>query len=217
MSFFSKILNMIFPEKCLSCGKQGSLLCKKCLYSLPRASKVAPETISVFEYRHKAMKDLMWKLKYSHAKRIADILSPILYETLFYEISERQMSENFLNPLLVAIPISKSRKRGRGYNQSEAIIESLLAQDKQKIWNYAKNVLIKVRETPPQARIKVRSERLANLKWALIVNEKMKDEIKGRNVVVVDDITTTGGTLEEARRALRKAGARRILGFTVAH
>ena len=74
---------------------------------------------------------------------------------------------------------------------------------------------IKNKETIHQANIKNRNIRLKNLIGSFIV--KNKEEIKNRNIILIDDITTTGATLNEARKTLKKAGAKKIVAFTVAH
>lgn len=216
MNILLSLFSILFPEKCLGCGAAGGLVCSECLRGMPRAVEVYPDTISVFEYRHKVMKDLMWKMKYSHARSVAALLAPHLYETLVSELSERSL-EGFVEPIFVGIPISKTRKRGRGYNQSEVLAHTLANFDKANAFPFVKDALVKTRDTTPQARIKNRSFRLSNLKNAFVVNQKYKHKVRGRNIVIVDDISTTGATIEEARRALRKAGARHILGFTIAH
>ena len=81
------------------------------------------------------------------------------------------------------------------------------------------NVLIKIKETEHQARIKNRNIRLKNLvgSFAIKNTEKNSNLIKGRNIILIDDITTTGATLAEAKKILKQAGARKIIAFTVAH
>ena len=78
-----------------------------------------------------------------------------------------------------------------------------------------KNILIKPKETEHQARIKDRRERLKNLIGSFAV--KNGEKIKNKNIILIDDITTTGATLSEARKILKQYGARRIIAFTVAH
>ena len=89
--------------------------------------------------------------------------------------------------------------------------------------NFRRNILIKNKETEHQAHIKNRKERLKNLIGSFTIKSSKQNAkenisiIKGRNIILIDDITTTGATLNEAKKILRQAGARKIIAFTVAH
>ncbi|KKS56700.1 MAG: Competence protein F, partial [Candidatus Nomurabacteria bacterium GW2011_GWF1_42_40] len=78
-----------------------------------------------------------------------------------------------------------------------------------------KDILIKPKDTKHQAHIENRSERLKNIIGSFTV--KNSEIIKGRNIILIDDILTTGATLSEARKVLKRAGARKVIAFTVAH
>ena len=80
-----------------------------------------------------------------------------------------------------------------------------------------KNILIKPKETKHQARIHNRGERLKNIIGSFAIKNTEKNLLKNRNIILIDDIITTGATLTEARKTLKKAGARKIIAFTVAH
>jgi predicted amidophosphoribosyltransferase len=87
--------------------------------------------------------------------------------------------------------------------------------DTEKNFELKTNILIKVKETEHQARIKDRRVRLKNLENSYAV--KNEASLENRNVILIDDITTTGATLNEARKILKEFGARKIIAFTVAH
>ena len=78
-----------------------------------------------------------------------------------------------------------------------------------------KNILIKIKETKHQAQIKDRRERLKNLAGSLAI--KNAELIKSRNIILIDDVTTTGATLNEAKKILKQSGAGKVIAFTVAH
>ena len=82
-----------------------------------------------------------------------------------------------------------------------------------------KNILIKIKDTEHQARIKNRNERIKNMTGTFAIKdlEKNKKLIMKKNIILIDDILTTGATLSEARKVLRQAGARKVIAFTVAH
>ena len=76
------------------------------------------------------------------------------------------------------------------------------------------SALRKVKDTPAQTKMDKRIERLRNLKGCFLADP---EAVCGRNIILIDDVATTGATLDEARRALRKAGARKVIAFTIAH
>ena len=82
-----------------------------------------------------------------------------------------------------------------------------------------KDFLIKPKETEHQARIENRKERLKNIQGSFAVKNTANNinSIKNKNIILIDDITTTGATLAEARKVLKQAGARKVIAFTVAH
>ena len=151
--------------------------------------------------------------KFEQKFAVVDDLGQILFDHLFEELAERAIFENNQKPILVPIPLSKKSLRARGYNQSEIIAKALAEKSDAKL--IVENLLEKIKETATQHSIKNRNERLKNLRGVFAVKENSK--IKGRNIILIDDITTTHGTLIEAKRALKDAGTRSVIGFTVAH
>lgn len=152
-------------------------------------------------------------LKFEHKFSVVDDLSQILFDHLFEELTERAIFENNQKPILIPIPLSKKSLRARGYNQSEIVARSLA--DKSNNLLIVENILEKTRETVTQHSIRNRNERLKNLRGVFVVKEN--SEIKGKNIILIDDITTTHGTLIEARRTLLASGARSVMAFTIAH
>jgi competence protein ComFC len=144
------------------------------------------------------------------------------------ELSELSMLENFTKPILIPIPLAKKRLRLRGYNQSELICQELIKVNNTRLstsidngidLTLEKNILIKPKDTEHQARIRDRNLRLKNLSGSFTIKniDKNKVLLKNRNIILVDDITTTGATLGEARKTLKQCGARKIIAFTIAH
>lgn len=222
MRFFNTILDIIFPTKCLSCGKTGMDLCLSCLLESPPAENENTNWIfSVYNYHHPPVKKALWLFKYNNKKRLANIFAEVVYEKILEELSELSVMENFREPLLVPIPLSAQRKRERGYNQAQLICEEMVKinnQRQEKIsLNLEKDILIKTKETEHQARIKDRNTRLKNIIGSFAVKETEKNKIKNRNIILIDDITTTGATLTEAKKVLKQAGARKVIAFTIAH
>ena len=216
MYFLNTILDIFFPIYCLSCHKRGEYICLKCLLESPQAERESEKWIHpIYDYRHPSIKKALWLLKYSGKKRLAQTFASILYERILEELADLSIMENFRKPILIPIPISKQRRRERGYNQTELICRELIKLDRNKNFELESNILIKNHETVHQARIKDRRERLKNLAGSFTI--KNLEKIKNRNIILIDDITTTGATLNEAKKTLKIAGAKKIVAFTVAH
>ena len=240
MSFLNTILDIVFPVKCILCGKTGVDLCLECLRDAPGAERESAKWIfPLYDYRYPVVKKSLWLLKYKGKKRLARVFAEIIYEKILEELSELSVLENFINPILVPIPLSPKRYRERGYNQAQLICEEILKIQKRnyltppashssplqqgwrgaggEVFTLENNILIKIKDTEHQARIKNRNERLKNIIGSFGVKNEKINLIKNRNIILIDDILTTSATLNEARKTLKQAGARKIIAFTVAH
>jgi len=225
-TIINSILDTVFPVKCILCGKSGMDLCLTCLKDAPAAERESARWIfPLYDYRHPAIKKSLWLFKYKNKKRLANVFAEIIYEKILEELSELSVLENFVEIILIPIPLSPKRYRERGYNQTELICKELIkinnTRDNINL-KLENNILIKPKETEHQARIKNRNERLKNIIGSFAIkNSKQNTEkiktIKNRNIILIDDITTTGATLSEARKVLKQAGARKVIAFTVAH
>ncbi len=219
MRFLNTILNIVFPVNCVSCGKEGSDLCLNCLSNSPSAERESANWIfPLFDYRHIPIKKSIWLLKYKGKKHLADIFAEIMYDKIMEELSELSLLKNFREPILIPIPLSPKRHRGRGYNQAELICRELIKINNLRHgveMKLEKNILIKTKETEHQANIKDRKDRLKNLTDSFSI--KNGELIKNKNIILIDDVSTTGATLTEAKKILKQSGAKKVIAFTVAH
>ena len=216
MSILDTILETIFPQKCSCCGLSGKNLCSRCLSTCPQAERETPPWVyPLFDYRHPPIKKIIWLIKYSGKKRILKDLAEILYERIIEEYSELKIMENFKNPILIPVPLSKKRYKERGYNQAEFLCREIIKIDANKYLTLDTNILFKNKETEHQAKIKDKSHRLRNLSGTFEI--KTGINLKNKNIILIDDVTTTGATLTEAKKVLKNAGARKIIAFTIAH
>lgn len=210
------LFGAIYPISCLGCGKKDEGLCAKCLAHLPPPDFNRDEQIiAAFSYQNKVVKKAIWRLKYRDGRYLAPILAKALYERLLPELSDLKLLQNFTGALLVPIPLSAKRLRKRGYNQAELLAQALTEEDRGENFTLEKNTLVRTIDTPPQADIKNKSERKNNVRRCFAV--KNPGLVRGKNIILIDDVATTGATLLEAERALKKAGARRFLKIAVAH
>lgn len=185
----------------------------------PAESLKDKHTMALFDYGHPIVKEIIWELKYSGNVRIAEKLGELLYDHLRHELSDLALFESASwrmdKPILVPIPMSDKRRFERGWNQSELLAEEVLKRDSQNLFKYLPRQLVKIRDTESQTKTASRKERLENLRHSMKVLKA--SSVAGACVIVLDDVTTTGSTFAEARRALRAAGARKILCVAVAH
>lgn len=216
MTFLNTILDMVFPVNCVSCGRTGSYFCLKCLSESPTAERESVEWVfPVFDYRHPPVKKALWLLKYKNKKKLAKVFAEVLHGKILEELSDLSIMNNFRNPILIPIPLSLRRYRERGYNQAELICKELVKLDNNTNFKLETNILIKPKDTEHQARIRNKNERMKNIIGSFAV--KNEDLVKGKNIILIDDILTTGATLSEAKKVLKKSGARKVIAFTVAH
>lgn len=219
MHILDTILNSIFPIYCVSCKISGKNMCSKCLSLCPSAERETMYWIfPIFDYRHPPIKKIIWLIKYSGKKKLIKEFAEILYGSIVEELAELGMMENFKNPILIPIPLSNKRYRERGFNQAQLISEEIVKLDFESNNNYLileNNVLIKIKETEHQAQLKNRNARLRNLSGTFSI--KNENKIKNRNIILIDDVTTTGATLTEAKKILKQYGAKKIIAFTIAH
>lgn len=210
------VLETLFPSKCLSCGKKNEILCDLCVSKIKPAERETEEKIfSVFDYRDPVIKKAIWELKYYKKKHTAERLGQLLHEFLLEEIANMRSINSGQAFCIIPVPISNKKTRLRGYNQSYAIAKSFCEHSDDKIFELKNNIITKEVETLPQARLKNRQDRLKNIKGVFGI--KNKKEIKGRTIIIIDDVTTTGGTILEIMKILKQAGAKKVVGFTVAH
>ena len=211
----SGLWNFIFPLSCVGCTRHGSALCTKCLSEISLADTSVDKNIyPVFDYKHPIVKRALWELKFKNNKAVAQPLAQALYDKMLEEMQELEIFQGFTNPLIIPIPLSKRREKERGYNQSEILCTELSFIDPMSFKLYT-NVLYKTFDTKQQTKTRNRSERKNNLRGCFAV--KHQEKIKGKNIILIDDIVTTGATISEARKVLKMFGAKKIIAFTVAH
>ena len=112
---------------------------------------------------------------------------------------------------MVPVPLHKKRLNRRGFNQSEILAERFAADYKLEV---AKNILIRTKNVKPQADIEDREHRLNNIEGSFACPNQ--EGLDGRNIILVDDISTTGATLNECAKALAEKGAGKVRALVIA-
>ena len=169
--------------------------------------------LSLFSYRDELVREMLLALKFRGKRRMAELFGTILHEVVLEDLAEKKLFTSFLRPLLVAIPLSPARLRERGYNQTLLIAEMFARLAGEEI-ELAPDALIKIKNTPAQTSLGEREAREQNVRGAFAANAP---RVTGRDIILLDDIVTTGSTLTEAYAALRAAGARQIFPIAIAH
>ncbi|MBU4353430.1 ComF family protein [Candidatus Parcubacteria bacterium] len=209
-------LNFLFPQKCVGCGIKNNPpsdgLCDECLAKIDYSGGAPrPYIFAASAYNDAYIKKTIWLLKYRGARGAAESLAKLIYERAGearLPIGSRASKSNWI---IIPIPLSKKRLRERGFNQSELIGKHLSARMSVRMET---NVLYKKFHTETQVSVKDKNERLKNLKGSFGV--KNPDMIRGANIILIDDVCTTGATISEARKVLREAGAKKVIAFVVA-
>ena len=217
--------DLLFPPRCIGCGKPGGFLCHPCLNSLKRLSPPlcptcaqplqtaglcqrcqshSPEIdriIAPFEFSG-AIRLAVYALKYRHLRSLA----PTLAELLAVFLKEDPPEIDAIIPL----PLHAKRRQERGYNQSE-----LLARELGNLTGIpvTDGGLMRTRFSSPQVDTVGVAARFQNVSGAFACPDKFLD---GQRLLLIDDVTTTGATLNAAASALKKAGAGYVTGLTLA-
>ena len=220
-----KVLNFLFPPRCVSCGKGGSFLCRKChnklIYLQPplctRCSKpIRTGTIcskcqsqtwdidgiySIFKYGG-AIRQAIIQFKYENIKVLADPLSHCMVEYL--------KEYNLSFDVIIPVPIHKRRLRERGYNQSSLLAQRLSRMTRIPV---VEGTLIRTRHTPSQAKSDNVDQRRKNIENAF---KCVNHDISGKRILIIDDVCTSGATLNSCATSLKSAGAASVWGLTLA-
>lgn len=216
MKLWAKILNILFPNKCISCNKTGKRLCVECLYKIQKSNENNKNIHSLYNYKNIFIKKLLLEFKYRNRRSILEDLSPIIVDELIEILSEKYAFINTENILITGIPMSFKRLKNRSINHSEIIAKEVsIESNKRGLFIKYKQILGKKFETTPQAKIKNKQNRLENIKGSFYYLGNKKD--MSSIVIVIDDISTTGATLFEAKKCLEKNGFKNIILFSIAH
>ncbi|MSR87876.1 MAG: ComF family protein [Candidatus Zambryskibacteria bacterium] len=173
------------------------------------------DIIAIFDYSHSLVKEIIWEVKYNGNRVLADKLGEILYDIIVDELEERNVFEKTSTVTLMPIPISDKRRFERGWNQSELIADAVKVRDNAGRFKYLPRQLAKLRHTESQTKTANKSERKENLRNSMKVLNPLS--VQDKYVVLIDDVVTTCSTFAEARRALKVAGAKRVMCFAIAH
>ena len=229
-------LHVLFPRTCFSCGKDlpyhaqtplcvtcengltlpGPLICQRCGVVLKsggahcfhcRGSKADTYKCKIIRSAcnfNEFSRGLVYALKYQGADYVAPYMGSVMAQR-FGMLAELSGAN-----LVIPVPLFKKRYQQRGYNQSELLASAFCKQTNLPLDTAS---LIRVRDTGSQTKLG-RAARVTNMTGAFEV--KNVAAVKGKTVLLIDDVATTGSTLEACAQALRSAGAKRVMAYTFA-
>lgn len=209
----NSLLNIIFPKFCFGCQKEESYLCQDCesvldinMFHQTYSTQNLQDLYWAASYQSPLMKNLIKRFKYEpFVKELAENFSGLI-------VSHLQLIEKvniFSDFIIIPIPIERKRLKWRGFNQSEEVGRHLAEFLKIPL---VTGYLIKTKSTLPQAELS-NKERKNNIKGIFkIENSKM---IEGKKILLIDDVYTTGATMEEAAAALKTARVKEVTGITI--
>ena len=219
------VVDLFFPQQCVGCGRRGSFLCSDCQRKLPRLQPPLcpkcgrPQVSGIIcpscrqrqteidgirsPFRFDGtVRQAIYELKYHNLRAI----SPRLAELLADYLQVNPLPGEFIVP----VPLHSGRLRERGYNQS-----SLLARELGKLIKLPvlEDCLIRVKEAQAQVKTTSVVERRNNVLDAFACRD---GKINGRQIILIDDVCTSGATLESCATALKSKGATSVWGLTLA-
>ena len=216
--FFGHFLSIFFPYRCHVCKNNcnfGIVLCDDCKEKLKKAihkPELVKDTAGNFNIYTMSSyddftSDIVKIIKYRPSKRLAVILGKIC--------AEQADLKNFFkaDDVIVPVPMHEKRLEERGFNQASVLAE---AYAEQTGCNYSP-ALIRSRFTKPQASCS-ESERMTNLENAFVLSSDLiKSAFKGKRIIVIDDVATTGTTLLKSVEPLKELEAKEIIALVVSH
>jgi ComF family protein len=217
-------LDLLFPRWCVGCGREGDFICPACLKSLPRvipplcprcglpqsSPNLCPACLggqaeidgirAPFRFEG-VVRQAVHQLKYRNLRALAGLLAQLLNDYL--------LDNPLPGDVLVPVPLHPKRLRERGYNQSR-----LLAGELGKLAGLpvVDDCLVRERHSLPQARTASVVERRGNVAGAFACRRRLE----GEPVILIDDVATSGATLDACARALKAAGASSVWGLVLA-
>lgn len=232
-SLTTLIQNLLFPSQCIICGKYNTPICqdcKNCFFQkqqhqqchvckyemwdhhklIHRYCKTQTNLDGVYIcYRYsKEIEDIIEELKYYLFKQAANIIAELILEVIELDILK--------NSILVPIPIHRRKKWKRGFNQAELIGMKLLEKiDSNKLNIELLNLIKRTRYTHTQVGMR-KEDRYRNLKNAFQLDKQEVKKIQGRQIILLDDVMTTGTTLEECAKVLKANGIENVKALVFA-
>jgi len=212
--FFEKMLDSILP-RAVSVSKFDAVPAQTLAsYAHPILFHAKVRSYAPLRYASPLVRSCIHAGKYYAHERATRLMGEVLAPYVADLVAEQLLFGLFEKPLIIPIPLHGSRARERGFNQSERIARTVAELMSDTPLTCHVDVLIRTHDTNAQARLS-RERRLQNMIGAFSVTKS--DALQNADVILIDDVVTTGATMQAARETLEKAGARTVLCVAVAH
>ncbi|MFK7780261.1 MAG: phosphoribosyltransferase family protein [Candidatus Gracilibacteria bacterium] len=230
MKIFKFIKDLIAPKKCYSCNKEGHFLCEKCLSKMSNFEPVCyvckgrsenfevhtkclssihyDKIIILSHYKNKHISKLVKDFKFYMKKDIGEDFGNYLTDLFL----ENEVYKNTDNYILIFPPMGFFKKIKRGYNHSEIIAKYI---SKNIGIRLEKKLIIKTKTTRQQSLLS-RKERLLNLQDSFKIANNKIDNFDKKTFIIIDDVISTGSTINEISKKLKEKGAKKVIGLIVA-
>ncbi len=215
MTIRELVYQLIFPDFCLNCHRLGPSLCQNCYHQLKfyfdqhqiqtiksNFKEIYFDELQIMANFSGGLAKLIKALKYQHGKNLAPFMAKMLYRHL----NIRKVD------LITFVPLHPLKLRTRGYNQGQEIAFTL----SKLLQTPHKNLLAKNINNQAQAKIKDQKERLMRIKNVFIIRKKYTGLIKNKTIILLDDVITTGATINEASKILKSSGAKQVIVIILA-
>lgn len=212
MGLFEDLIDIIYPAICPGCGKvmdSGGLWCEDCLKTiwdpwLINSSNTGHLKGCYTLCRYEgSLRDCIIGLKYNNRKEKKRAFPPLLDRFPYW-----QRLGSF--DMVIPVPLSRQKMEKRGYNQVDLMFEEWMERHHK---DYVKNGLVRIRSAETQSLLS-RTERFENIKGLFHIQKGLS--VKGKTILIVDDVYTTGATMESCAHELMRAGAGKVMGLTIA-
>lgn len=206
MNWYERCINIVFPSKHSYFN----------IDTIPKSPQNPHEKniFSFFDYQSKKGRELIYHIKKHRDPLLLEKIADYIHYEMLEEISKKNEMGFFLNPMIIPIPISNKRNKERGFNQSHDFAKKIAISFN---GDYRKDLLYKSKETAKQALIPQKHKRKENVSNSFNIKDNKAHEIYYKDVIIVDDLYTTGATINEASRVLLKNKVRNIIIITLAH
>ncbi|MCX6808313.1 MAG: ComF family protein [Candidatus Berkelbacteria bacterium] len=225
--FVEYIFSIFFPKRCVVCGKYGQLVCFECASKIELiktsvcqgCGKISPEgkycgncrrnngfvidgVLVSARYDNLETKKIIAAFKYDGITELCIVLSTIMYE----RIKAIKLPKE---TLIIPVPLHKKRLKTRGFNQSYLLAQQL----SMKLVLPLLGGIVRKKETHQQVGLD-RSHRIRNMEDAFVCKNQLS--LIGKTILLIDDVVTTGATLNACAKALKGAGAKKVIALVVA-
>ncbi|MFT7557472.1 MAG: competence protein ComFC [Planctomycetota bacterium] len=215
MSLLTSFFEILFPLRCIACSRTKTRLCERCINKLSSATPLGGHQHAVFRYKDPIVQRAVRILKNKKDAHLANILGHAVSQYLLEILSDLSYQYPVDDMVITEIPMDPKSMRKRGFNQA-----ALLATGISKhlpLSHTLRSGLLKKNPTKKQALLTKRADRFSNIKGTMHGSKMLKTHVRGKVVLLVDDIITTGATMEEGVRVLKKAGAIEVFCVAMAH